>query len=229
MRDVDIQLISSIKHININGVHAAIRRGADVNVVPNDIDLNDNQGFFNGSPIVLAMNCCFYEAAKVLVNNGADVNPIDNWTPLSLAVDHDDLHMAEFFLDNGAKIDAAGLINLGHSPLSVACGTKSVAMVELLLKNNADINSLDDNGETPLMHAVQVIRHEQDKLSVIKTLLEHGADITLKNKWGNTVIDIARNAFDNKIVALIENYQDRVRLAGLINQEAHDQPIEWAL
>ena len=64
----------------------------------------------------------------------------------------------------------------GHSPLMIAClGTEdSIDMIEILLKNGADVNLFNDSGYNALMLA--------DDMVVCKYLLEHGADINMQLK-----------------------------------------------
>ena len=50
----------------------------------------------------------------------------------------------------------------------------------------SDINKYDDKGDTPLHWAVLL-----DNGPMVKFLLEHGADLSSKNKNGNNAIMIA--------------------------------------
>lgn len=57
-------------------------------------------------------------------------------------------------------------------------------MCDLLLKNGANVNSVDGDLQTPLMYAVLC-----DYPSIIKLLLEHGAEKSIRNSDGETVLD----------------------------------------
>jgi uncharacterized protein YdhG (YjbR/CyaY superfamily)/ankyrin repeat protein len=81
--------------------------------------------FMNGpawTPLHWAVNEGHYDAAKVLLEAGADPNLIDEdhlgFTAISLAADRDDLDMVRLLLDHGA--DPALSIGLNSSALDVA-------------------------------------------------------------------------------------------------------------
>ena len=59
-------------------------------------------------------------------------------------------------------------------------------MCEILLENGHDVNSIDENGSTPL-HAASYHGHED----IIKLLISYGADINRKNNLGETPCDEA--------------------------------------
>jgi ankyrin repeat protein len=67
-------------------------------------------------------------------------------------------------------------------------------MVELLLAKKADPNKPDRrDGGTPLMRAVTIYGiPDAARISMIKTLLSHGADINIKDANGKTVMDRAK-------------------------------------
>lgn len=60
-------------------------------------------------------------------------------------------------------------------------------MADVLLKNGANVNSIDSDKNTPLHLAAQ--RSEPDDL--VSLLIKSGADVNLKNKYGKTALDIA--------------------------------------
>jgi ankyrin repeat protein len=61
-------------------------------------------------------------------------------------------------------------------------------MVELLVARGADLNRTDDRGRTALMIAA-----ERGHDLIVEFLLERGADPALKDKQGNSVVDLAAN------------------------------------
>ena len=71
------------------------------------------------------------------------------------------------------------------TPLHYAVDRGNQDIVLLLLDNSADVNSQDACGETPLMLAV-ICEHEE----LISLLRCHGADITIANNDGLTVLDM---------------------------------------
>ncbi len=112
----------------------------------------------------------------------------------------------------------------GNTPLISACMRKkdnAINIIELLLKNGAQINESNNTNETPLMHAAvkarvwtmdtvkypsDIIRTFKPNLSIIKLLLDQGADKTLKNYENRTAADLARKQGNEEIAKFIKNY-----------------------
>jgi len=117
-----------------------------------------------------------------------DIESRDNngWTPLlSAANTQENLEVIQFLIDKGADINALtyGGENLLH--LSAGCN-KNLDVVKFFI-DKFDIESRDNDGLTPLLSAAQT----QEKLEVIKLLVDSGADIHAKAKEGSTVFHSA--------------------------------------
>ena len=52
---------------------------------------------------------------------------------------------------------------------------------EVLLKNGADVNAKNKDGDTPLHHAAR-----NSNYNTVEVLLKNGADVNAKNKNGDT-------------------------------------------
>ncbi|KAI4757844.1 hypothetical protein E4T52_10092 [Aureobasidium sp. EXF-3400] len=72
----------------------------------------------------------------------------------------------------------------------------NVKLLSLLLENGADVNHVDEDGETAIFHAV-TIRYS---LEITSLLILHGADLTIKNRWGQSLT--------HRLVADMEDSQD---------------------
>jgi ankyrin repeat protein len=66
--------------------------------------------------------------------------------------------------------------NSGWSPLNIACLEGHKEIVQLLLENDADVNSINKDGETPL-HLASVVGHTE----IVKLLLKNGAAVNVKD------------------------------------------------
>ena len=87
-------------------------------------------------------------------------------------------------------------------------------IIEFLLKNGADINSVDNYGNTPLMNAVMArgiyIVYDSDEyketLKIAKALLKYGANVNLKNNYGDTaLIKASESGHYDAVKLLVEN------------------------
>src|SRR2546423_9965764 len=79
---------------------------------------------------------------------------------------------------------AAGVGALGDGDEAAGTEDEAVEAARLLLDLGADINAVDDNGETAMHGAAY-----QNRWDLIKLLGDRGADIKVwnnKNKWGWT-------------------------------------------
>jgi uncharacterized protein len=84
---------------------------------------------------------------------------------------------------------ASGVGALGDGDEAAATEDEAIEAVKLLLELGADINAVDDNGETAMHGAAY-----QSLPKLVKLLDERGADIKVwntKNKWGWTPLAIA--------------------------------------
>lgn len=89
-----------------------------------------------------------------------------------------------FLLDHRAPVDA--ITARGETALMLASGRGHDAIVEMLIRADADVNGRDQDGLTPLMIGARE-GHEQ----VVTLLLKNGADATREDDYGKTAIDHA--------------------------------------
>jgi ankyrin repeat protein len=101
----------------------------------------------------LGLACYFRrrEAARLLVERGADVNaPSQNAqcvAPLHSAAAGRSLEIARLLLEHGAQVDAVQ--KGGYTPLHAAVQNEQLEMVELLLAHGAEPEKANDSGLTP--------------------------------------------------------------------------------
>ena len=71
----------------------------------------------------------------------------------------------------------------------------------VLLENDALVDAVDKNNNTPLHHA-----SKDGNVESITMLLDHGASISMRNKDGKNCLDIAAENFNTDVcLALIEH------------------------
>jgi ankyrin repeat protein len=162
---------------------------------------------------------------RSLLKKRVDVNQpeADGTTALQWAAHWDELEIAKLLIKSGAETNLAN--DYGVTPAYLACTNKSTSMIELLLKAGADANAAMWTGETVLMNCARrgadksVIdlvksgveidsresRLEQTALmwaaaeghaNIVSTLVNHGADITIKSKNGFTPLLFAARSGD---------------------------------
>ncbi|MBP7190379.1 MAG: ankyrin repeat domain-containing protein [Rickettsiaceae bacterium] len=129
------------------------------------------------------------ELAQNLLTLGADVNASQDALPG--AVSEEKLDILKILLEwkgkEGKKAEVNDLYrindDLGVGLLHVASVKKKPEMCELLVKNGADVNLKDSNGNTSL-HIAAI----QKDVNTTKTLVELGADVNAKNQEGKDAL-----------------------------------------
>ncbi len=127
---------------------------------------------------------------NVLLDYGANINDRERYglTALHYAIRGGKLPLIRLLLDRGASVNS--LDDSGVTPLLHLTKTRSKAdplpTLELLASHGADLNARDENGNTLLMHFVR-----QGNVEVVKWLIGHGADSTVRNNAGKTAGDVA--------------------------------------
>lgn len=157
-----------------------------------------NDSLEGKTPLIIAVGNSYIDTAKILIENGADVNAVDieGWSALSYAVNNGDIEIAKLLLENKAKIKGELLIAI-KSPIVES----RINMMKLLIDNKANINYTDENGFNPLNIAI-----ESGDMELTKFLITNGANVNSLMQDGVSLIGyaIAQNNMD-LLQILIEN------------------------
>jgi ankyrin repeat protein len=187
----------------------------------------------SATPLMYAIHFGKTEAAKLLLQKGADVNVnnSDGETALFEAAAYGQVDVVKLLLDKGAKVnfavqDSAPRGEPFCTPLLLAAENGHLAVVNLLLAKGADVNAKASYNSihetaTPLIGATQVAADyeklgggplpgsrevtakKHGYLEVIKALLDKGAAVDAKNNFGNTALLIASGNGQAEVVKLL--------------------------
>jgi ankyrin repeat protein len=95
----------------------------------------------------------------------------------------------------------------GCTPINVACAKGYKKIVELLLKNGADINAKDKNGKTPLRIACENKKENKNNEEILRLLLSHkDIDVSIGNDKNETPLHYACLYDKEEIVKLLLPY-----------------------
>jgi len=124
------------------------------------------------------------EGAKRLLESGADPNQQleDGDGMLHIAVLRGEAKFVQLLLDHGANPNLAG--RGGWTPLFSA-QNEGAEIVPILLRAGANPNYQSSFGETPMMYLAAGSQY-----GVVLVLLESGADWQLKDKSGDSLLDV---------------------------------------
>ncbi|KAK1370794.1 Potassium channel [Heracleum sosnowskyi] len=164
-----------------------IRAGAD----PNKKDYSGR------SPLHIAATRGYEDIMLFLIQESVDVNIIDNYgnTPLFEAIKGGHDHVASLLIKEGAilKIDDAGTF------LCTTVARGNVNFIKMALSSGVDPNSIDYDHRTPLHVAAS-----QGFYLLANLLLEAGASVLLKDRWGNTALDEGKISGNKHLIELLE-------------------------
>ncbi|WP_081961115.1 ankyrin repeat domain-containing protein [Aquabacterium sp. NJ1] len=139
------------------------------------------------------------EALAWLKQNQPDLNRHDETgrTPLTMAVQADQLVLAREMIKRGADVDRAGAS--GMTPLGAAALAGQETMVRDLLRNGADIDKANAMGQTPL-HLACV----SGRPRTVAMLLDAGANWRLTNRQGRHAVAEAAYAGHVPVLKLFQ-------------------------
>ena len=111
---------------------------------------------------------------------------LDGWTPLMIAVKNGDLDVAQLLINHNADIDMRN--QTGETALHVAASYSQRQLTELLIECYGDdhTNDMRTDGWTPLMIAAHI-----GDMGVAQLLINHNADIYIRNHTGETALHVA--------------------------------------
>ena len=164
-----------------------IDSGADVNLPSG----KNNNGFSTlETPLMKAASYNSPTIVKLLINNGADIEALSRTEKNALyrSISSKNFETFKTLLAMGANPNAK--IKYGKTVLSAAVelsSFKNDKFINLLIKNGADVNALDSNGNTPLINA-------GSSAIIARLLLENGADVNARDSNGNTALILSRYA-----------------------------------
>ena len=125
-------------------------------------------------------------------------NSSDGLTPIFCAVKSNNVGVLERLKDAGIRVDVRSSYNNGISPLHYAATLGADAIVDFLIKNGVDVNSVDLLGKTPLHYAAT-----QNNPMVVLELINFGASLNAQDEEGNTPLDIAKSANNDSVIKLL--------------------------
>lgn len=171
---------SAVKRNDVSALRQLAQRGFDLNT-------RNEQG---EHALFLALRDDAPDISSFLLGQPGvqvEVRTRQDETPLMMAALKGRLELARRLIERKAEVNKPGWTPLHYAATNADAG--SLSMTRLLLEHHAYIDAESPNGSTPLMMAAHY-----GHPSVVKLLLEEGADPLLKNQQGLSAIDFANRA-----------------------------------
>ena len=161
--------------------------------------IGDNDGGY--SALHLAARIGFVEVAKLLLDNGANINIVSlatGGTPLHTAAGTKNIDMAKYLIERGAKKEIQD--KMGFTPLMHAVVSANPKMVQAFVEGGAATETKSSSHNlTPLVMAAanpDPTKH-RDYIKIIKILLDGKADINFPASDGRTALMAAAGSADS--------------------------------
>jgi len=166
-----------------------LKSGMDINSIH---QIKDGCGFFPATPLWYAYTRGRNEKLYtwLLANNA---NPDNCMFAIAW---YDDVEAAALFKKHGADIDS---VSAGNTPFMAAFNWRRFNVAEWFLKNGANVNATDPDGNTALFYAVKR-KYDAEQIAL---LLKFGADVNLENNNGISPLKLAELNRQRKILEIL--------------------------
>ena len=167
-----------------------------------DIETKDVKG---QTPLFAACDNEDPACIQLLLEKGANPNVTNmvGQTPLHMACLQSNIDHVRLLYRYGANTTNVRDLS-GRTPLFESCITQDVECVRVLLNNGAIPDIVDRSGRTPMDAILSCFQHDDDSLTCIRLLLEHGVSSNaLSNVLGNTFLHVACKKNAPQLVRLL--------------------------
>lgn len=161
----------------------------------------------NESALLIATHNNFVEIAKILIDYGADVNQQDNIqdSPYLYAGAQGKTEILAYMLKN-SQPNQQIYNRFGGNTIIPAAEKGHLDTVKLLLEDGTvDINHQNNYVYTALIEAIALTDGSKVYQDIVAELLKYGANKNLKDNYGKTATDYARELGYGNILKILEN------------------------
>jgi ankyrin repeat protein len=183
-------------------------------------DVNAKVDYGGCSLMHLAATKGYAPLLKLLHQAKASLDIKDNvsWTPMMWAARSGHLSCVQFLVEQGAKIEYT-YNNSNCSSLMIAAINGYAAIVNYLLNTDANVDTVDLIGRTSL---IQISGDLKYQATVMRLLLDHGANINAQNHSGHTALITATLVKNTDAVKLLLENGANTMIRDNNNQTALD-------
>ena len=142
------------------------------------------------TPLYVAATFKKYNVLELLIQKGANVNELcPDESALFLSANNGDENLAKILIDNNADINIIKTATNGFTPLFWAAVSNHQNIVNLFLRNGANVNAKENDRQETALHKMA----HQGKLEITKILLENEANVHERDLRGFSALHVAAN------------------------------------
>ncbi|XP_021803158.1 potassium channel SKOR-like isoform X1 [Prunus avium] len=187
----EMELIMKVNCAAYDGDYYRVKRLIGAGADPNKTDYDGR------SPLLVAASKGYEDIIRFLIDQGADAEISDKFgnTPLLEAIKNGHDQVASLLVKAGASltIDDAGEF------LCITVARRNLDLLKRLLANDINPNAKNYDQRTALHVAAS-----EGLYPMAEFLLEAGASVLSKDRWGRTPLDEARIGGNKKLIKLLE-------------------------
>ncbi|MBN2535994.1 MAG: ankyrin repeat domain-containing protein [Spirochaetales bacterium] len=165
-----------------------------------DLEIKDGNG---ETALCRAVMNNHFNIVKLLVQEGAQIqyHQKEGFSAMEYALQNGNSEIIYYLLDHCEDTGKAGTDIFGHvdRQLILAATSNDWSKIHRWLDKEADVNYQDEKGKTALFYAV-----EHDNASIVRLLLQGGADVAITDNDGKKAIDFIQADKDNLIKNLLK-------------------------
>ena len=177
----------------------------------------DSKDKFGYTPLHYAVSKNYDECVYLLLRWKANPDSHDDttkWSPLHMTAEENQGNIAELLCEHGASTNAED--EYGDKPLHYATVANSKDVIEVLLRYGADPNVRNHQDYVPL--------HQTSDEDVAGSLVNHGADVSIADREGNSSLHLAAFEGNEPLVSFL---LEKGANAELKNEDG-DTPLDYA-
>ncbi|XP_020271013.1 potassium channel KOR1-like [Asparagus officinalis] len=206
--ELALRVNSAAFHGDLDHLKGLIRAGAD----PKKSDYDGR------TPLHLAASGGYEDITSFLIHEGVDINVLDKFgnTALLEAIKNGHDEMASLLFKHGANLNLSD----AGSQLCAAVAKGDSDFLKRVLSYGINPNSKDYDHRTPLHIAAA-----EGIFVIAKILLENGASVFAKDRWGTTPLDEAHKSGSRSLIRLMEEakQEEQSLFPGQQDQEVQEK------
>lgn len=189
----EISLLQETLNFDLKSAEILLKAGANPDFESLEIGCGTSERCLK-RPLYIAFKRNDAAKLKLLLKHDADPNKD---SLLAWAVSRNQTENVSLLISHKADVNySEDFGEPGQTPIFFA-ETEEIA--NILIKNGANINQVDQKGFTPLMSAV-----ENQNLKLVQALLKNNADVNIKNPNGQSSLQLAEKSGNKSIIKLLK-------------------------